>query len=176
MQKPLDFHDLFRHMAWADSTVWRAIFAHEPAQDDQCLHNLLHHLHNVQHAFLRVWRNDAMEFPKASDFASLAAIAEWARDYHQKATDYLKTFNQLPLGEPVVVPWSAAIAKRFGKQPQAPSLAETMLQVNMHSAYHRGQVNARLRELGGEPPLVDFIAWVWFGKPAAEWGMDEELN
>jgi hypothetical protein len=26
-------------------------------------------------------------------------------------------------------------------------------------------VNARLREMGGELPLVDFIAWVWFGKP-----------
>jgi hypothetical protein len=29
-------------------------------------------------------------------------------------------------------------------------------------------VNARLRELGAEPPLTDFIAWIWFGKPQAE--------
>jgi uncharacterized damage-inducible protein DinB len=33
----------------------------------------------------------------------------------------------------------------------------------------RAQVNTRLRELGATPPLVDFIAWAWFGKPAAEW-------
>ena len=39
----------------------------------------------------------------------------------------------------------------------------------MHSTYHRGQVNVRLRELGGEPQLVDFIAWVWEGKPRAVW-------
>jgi uncharacterized damage-inducible protein DinB len=39
----------------------------------------------------------------------------------------------------------------------------------MHSTYHRGQVNARLRELGIEPPLTDYIAWIWFGRPEAEW-------
>jgi uncharacterized damage-inducible protein DinB len=52
---------------------------------------------------------------------------------------------------------------------EAPTLAETMLQVASHSTYHRGQVNARLRELAGEPPLVDYIAWIWFGRPAPEW-------
>ena len=51
---------------------------------------------------------------------------------------------------------------------EAPTLAETALQVAMHSTYHRGQVNARLRQIGGEPPLVDFIAWIWFGRPAPE--------
>jgi uncharacterized damage-inducible protein DinB len=44
-----------------------------------------------------------------------------------------------------------------------------MIQVATHSTYHRGQVNARLREVGGEPPLVDYIAWIWFGRPAPEW-------
>ena len=42
-----------------------------------------------------------------------------------------------------------------------------MLQVALHSMYHRGQINARLRDFGGNPPLVDFIAWVWLGRPAA---------
>jgi hypothetical protein len=30
------------------------------------------------------------------------------------------------------------------------------------------QVNTRIRELGGTPPLVDFIAWIWAGKPAGK--------
>ena len=42
-------------------------------------------------------------------------------------------------------------------------------QVASHSTYHRGQVNARLREVGGTPPLVDYIAWIWFGRPAPNW-------
>ena len=27
----------------------------------------------------------------------------------------------------------------------------------------------RADELGTTPPLVDYIAWIWFGRPAAEW-------
>jgi uncharacterized damage-inducible protein DinB len=42
---------------------------------------------------------------------------------------------------------------------------EPIFQVTSHSTYHRGQVNARVREGGRRMPLVDFIAWVWFGKP-----------
>jgi uncharacterized damage-inducible protein DinB len=48
-------------------------------------------------------------------------------------------------------------------------MAETARQVAMHSMHHRGQVNARLRELGAEPPLVDYIAWIWRGRPEPMW-------
>ena len=27
----------------------------------------------------------------------------------------------------------------------------------------------RLRELGGAPPLGDYVIWVWWGSPAAAW-------
>jgi len=67
------------------------------------------------------------------------------------------------------IPW----AKRYAKEEAAAAtLGDTLLQVPMHSTYHRGQVNARIRELGGEPPLVDYIVWVWLGRPAAEWPYD----
>jgi uncharacterized damage-inducible protein DinB len=57
----------------------------------------------------------------------------------------------------------------MGRPFSAVTHRETLLQIPMHSHYHRGQVNTRLRELGATPPLVDFIAWAWMGKPAAEW-------
>jgi hypothetical protein len=34
---------------------------------------------------------------------------------------------------------------------------------------HRITVDRSTPELGATPPLVDFIAWVWAGKPAAKW-------
>ncbi len=58
--------------------------------------------------------------------------------------------------------------ERFGGA-QSATFPETVLQITGHSTYHRGQLNTRLRELGGEPPLVDFIAWIWMGKPKADW-------
>ena len=56
-----------------------------------------------------------------------------------------------------------------GREISATSQGETMLQVVSHGTHHRGQISTRLRELGVEPPLVDFIAWCWFGKPEADW-------
>jgi uncharacterized damage-inducible protein DinB len=66
---------------------------------------------------------------------------------------------------PVVMPWAEEAARQRGMTPRRPTLAETVFQVTSHSTYHRGQVNARLRAVGGEPPLVDYIAWIWFGRP-----------
>ena len=69
----------------------------------------------------------------------------------------------------MLLPWSSFFAKRAGFEPHPSTLGETLLQLPSHSTYHRGQVNTRLRELGATPPLVDFIAWVWAGKPPAKW-------
>jgi uncharacterized damage-inducible protein DinB len=49
------------------------------------------------------------------------------------------------------------------------TVGETAFQVVSHSTHHRAQANTRLRAVGGDPPLVDYIAWIWFGRPAAPW-------
>jgi uncharacterized damage-inducible protein DinB len=67
------------------------------------------------------------------------------------------------------VPWAAMVEQRIGRPPGSTTMADTMLQVVLHSTYHRGQVNARLREIGGTPPLVDYIAWIWLGRPQPDW-------
>jgi uncharacterized damage-inducible protein DinB len=67
------------------------------------------------------------------------------------------------------MPWVRSFEAQLGRTLSTPTLAETIFQVTSHSTYHRGQVNARLREVGGEPPLVDYIAWIWFGRPEPSW-------
>lgn len=68
-------------------------------------------------------------------------------------------------GREVRFPWADQLVARFGAAQPA-TLSESVLQVALHSTYHRGQINARLRELGGDPPLVDFIVWIWRGRPS----------
>ena len=159
--------ELYDHMAWADAVVWRAALAHPPAAGDQSLRDKFAHIHMVQRAFLAVWRGKGPEF--RDSFESLAEIAQWGRDYHDDVRSQLEAVNESLLDAPMIMPWAPRLAKRFGRDPEATTLRETMLQVPMHSTYHRGQVNMRLRELGAEPPLTDYIAWIWMGKPAAEW-------
>ena len=96
-------------------------------------------------------------------------MAIWGCEYHIQVNEYLNSINETELNKLIEIPWANRFEKIIGRKPEELSLTETMLQVTMHSQYHRGQVNARFRELGGEPPLIDFIAWVWEGKPGAVW-------
>lgn len=168
--KALDLlNDLLRHMEWADAAVWHVVLSSPAASGDERIKNWLHHIHMVQHAFIDVWREQAHSANAGSELA-LTELSEWGRKFNQLAVTHLQTLNEEDLDKPMVMPWAKYLTKHLGRDPNVTTKGETILQVAAHSTYHRGQVNARLRELGSEPPLVDYIAWIWFGKPTANWG------
>jgi uncharacterized damage-inducible protein DinB len=115
-----------------------------------------------------VWTGQPWPQPPADD-VPLSAIPSRVAQYHADLAAALGTFDEAALERPIRMPWLEPYEEQLGRKFEDPTLAETVLQVASHSTYHRGQVNARLREIGGEPPLVDYIAWIWFGRPAAEW-------
>jgi uncharacterized damage-inducible protein DinB len=157
------FRDLYAHQEWADSVVWEAVMGSEAARGDKRIRDLLAHLHMTQHAFLSQWTKRDFVYRDADAFPAPSDVLAYAREYHAKVHDFI---NGSPdLEQAVVLPW----ASYFHEDPGHPTLRETMMQVPMHSTYHRGQVNARLREIGGEPPLTDYIAWIWKRKPAPAW-------
>jgi uncharacterized damage-inducible protein DinB len=170
MAVPLaELRELYRHMEWADATVWRAVLSHPAATGDTRLRDLLLHLHTVQRAFLNIWMGERIEWRTADHFPDLASVEAWAQPVYSRAYAFLDSSPAADTSRPIVLPWAGQLTQRFGREPQHPTLAETIFQVTSHSTYHRGQINARLREVGGEPPLVDFIAWVWLGKPDPAW-------
>lgn len=164
---------LLDHMEWADAVTWDAVRATAGAAEDPRLRKLLHHVHEAQRAFLAVWRAEPLALRGLESFDSLADIERWGREGHRGAAAFMAT-NPDP-GREVTIPWRVYFEKRFGAAFPA-SLADTVLQVTAHSSYHRGQINARIRELGGEPPLVDYIVWVWAGRPAAVWTDPSETS
>lgn len=163
--------ELFRHMEWADSVVWAAAFARPEAMEDAGMRERLQHIHTVQRLFLQVWKGEFF-WPQEFSFDDGPALLRWAREYYNQLTEYAGGIGGLDLSEPKPVPWARMFEARLGRQAEVTSLGETMLQAVLHSAYHRGQVNTRLRELGGEPPLTDFIVWVWSGRPGPSWPDD----
>jgi len=166
--KLIDLHDLYLHMEWADASVWSAVFKSEPAQTDQKLRDYFYHLHLVQHAWLRAWRRASVEasFPTFDDVAS---ICDWGRSYYDEIFAHLDRLTDEEIAKPMKLPWAELVEKQIGRAPASISVAETMQQIPLHSLYHRGQINARLRALGGEPPTVDYIVWIWLEKPRANW-------
>lgn len=151
---------------WADAVTWKAVLA--TGAEDAELREKLHHVHVVQWVYLQLWRDQAPA-PRALDgFSDLAALRDWVREYYRELPGFLAGVSDADLGREIRIPWADRLVERYG-QARTTTLCETLLQVALHGTYHRGQVNRRVRELGGEPPLTDFVAWVWMGRPAPDW-------
>ena len=160
--------DLYRHMEWADAIVWRGLMAAPAAPGDQKLTELFHHLHLVQHAYLRAWRSEKFDAPFPS-FDTTESLIEWGHSFYPQCADYLNGMSDERLAQMFELPWTEIVAKELGQMPAPSTLGELMLQVPLHSHYHRGQINSRLRAAGGEPPRVDYVVWIWMGRPEPDW-------
>jgi uncharacterized damage-inducible protein DinB len=163
-----ELNGLAAHMEWADAHVWATALQSSAARGDERLRGWLHHLHTVQRAFTSFWRQQPPNFSDLASFDGLPALATWGRAGLADLRTFLATADAASMTRVIELPW----AQRFAPTGSAvvhPTLAETALHLSIHTAHHRGQVNARLRELGAEPPLVDYIAWIWKGRPAPVW-------
>ena len=158
---------VYRHMEWADARIWSEVVRIAAAQDDQWLREKLFHMHDTQQAFLSLWT--VRPRPTPEDVGSLAAVYEWARPYYALAGRFLDATNEEALAGPVSDAFGDRMRQHFGDQRGNVTLGVTAFHVAAHTTHHRGQVMTRLRELGGDPPLVDYVIWVWWGCPVAEW-------
>lgn len=161
---------LLKHMLWADNEVWKKVLELPEAQDDKRIKELLYHLHQVQYAFYFLWNELPIEIPKPEEFTDLKSIAKWGFEYQQKLNQFLLSEKVSDKEKIVQIPWSVFFERKTKQKVIPATLEETMLQVASHSTYHRGQINTRFRELGGDPASVDFIVWVWMGKPRTDLG------
>ena len=159
---------LLRHMEWADATVWREVLDLPAERAAAAMMERLHHVHLVQRVFLARWRQEPLTITPLDHFRDLPALARWGRDYYAEAYATVGALDQAALARPVIVPGVEQLLPPGGTLTH-PVVAETVVQVAMHSMHHRGQLMLQLRELGATPPLVDWIAWVWIGRPEAAW-------
>ena len=160
--------ELAAHMEWADALVWSTTLQSGAARADERVQGWLYHIHTVQHAFTAIWRGVAPDLTPLTSFADAPALAAWGRHGHGDLRAFLAAADATTLAKTIELPWAARAIERHAALAH-PTLEDTARQVAMHSMHHRGQVNARLRELGAEPPLVDYIAWIWRGRPVAPW-------
>ena len=157
--------ELARYMAWADATVWNAVLATTQAASDSRIAETLHHIHLVQHIFLQAWRGSAFAVRERTEFSSLDEIAAWGQEAHRGVQAFADSVSAEEMERALRMPWAAHYEQRTGQTAGAHTLGESMLQVFLHTQHHRGQVCTRLREIGGVPPTVDFIVWLWAGRP-----------
>jgi len=163
------FKELIDHMNWADAKIWTTVLSISAAQEDEKLKKILHHYQLSKYAFYYTRSGLPQVFPELAAFKTLHDMAQWAAEYPNLIQFYLTGLEESHLKQMIKTPKYNRLEKILGQKPLDANLAETILQVAVHCSHHRGQVNSRIRELKSEPPLVDFIAWVWLGKPDAVW-------
>lgn len=159
--------ELAAHMEWADSLVWATLLQSLAARDDARLRGVLHHVHTVQRVFVGTWRGLPLQLTDVNSFEGPPALAAWGRAGLLDIHAFLAEADDVALGQPIEMPWARRITQ--GAKVTAATLAQSATHLALHSSHHRGQANIRLRELGAEPPLVDYIAWVWKGRPTPQW-------
>jgi uncharacterized damage-inducible protein DinB len=93
----------------------------------------------------------------------------WGQQAHRGIASFLERANAEKLDGLFRMPWAGHFEQHTGQPAGVHTLGESALQVILHTQHHRGQVCARLRQLGAEPPTVDFIVWLWAGRPNAAW-------
>lgn len=141
---------LFRHQAWADAAILRAVRAHAEAAQDERLRWTLHHIVMVQRAFLSFFLERPFDQQAEKQIPeSFDDLERLFRDSHSEELSFVDHLEAADLSRTVPLPWI-----------MHPSLAEALLQVVMHSQNHRGQCLSRLRTLGGNPPTLDFLLWL----------------
>jgi uncharacterized damage-inducible protein DinB len=100
---------------------------------------------------------------------ALNSVPGWIRKYYAEVASYFSEINTEMLQRDIAIPGIERIEKKWNITPHTANLAQTMVQVVTHSMYHRAQIVTQLREFEVEPPVIDFIVWIWFGKPQAKW-------
>jgi hypothetical protein len=151
---------LIQHKGYADASLLRAIRQNDSAAHDGDIRRLLHHsilanrfwlMQNLGRPFL------LEEESRVPD--SLEVLVIRYRDTHVQEVGWVSQLEDADLGkqlESSLIPGGRC------------SVAESIVQVCMHSHGHRSQCATRLRGLGGTPPALDFILWL-NNRPAADW-------
>ena len=162
------FRELYRHMEWADARVWSAVTSSDAASSSEKILQKLRHIHRTQQFFLKVWRGEEIVFQKIE--GTLADEYALVRQYYGEIHPFVASVDESAFPRELSLPWADRFAQRSGLEKASPTtLGDTLFQAVAHTNYHRGQANTLLRELGIEPPLVDYIAWLWLGKPDIAW-------
>lgn len=153
--------ELMAHAEWANAVFFHA-WGKSPARDHEEMRRRVGHLLGVQAGFLVVLRGESPGGPHDGpppSFDELKARANWS---HPGLNDFTASLDAASAARTVRIPW-------FPDPPCVITVADAVVQVAMHAQHHRGQLMTRLKDLGGEPKNVDWIIWLWKGKPAARW-------
>ena len=152
--------DLVQHKSWASAALFAAIRDNDTASRDDALRALLHHIILAN----RFWLFACVDRPfvieeEARVPGALDDVSALFRSTYAIEAEWIAGAGEFDLArrlEGPLIPGGSC------------SIEQAYMQVCLHSQGHRSQCATRLRSLGGQPPVTDFIVWVT-NRPLAQW-------
>ena len=152
---------LMAHAEWANAVFFHT-WGKSTARDNEEMRRRVEHVVGVQMRFLSILRGEAAGRPQDGPPPTFDQLKASAQGNHQGLRAFAASLDMQALSRTVQIPW-------FPAPPCIVTVAEALVQVAMHTQHHRGQLMTRLKDFGGEPKNVDWIIWLWKGKPQARW-------
>ncbi len=149
MESKQTFEKLFEYDCWANHEALGSL----STVTEERPRRLLGHVIGAQ----RIWLSRLEQ----EDPASVEAWPSYTPEECRRAIDELAAHWKLLIGRQTPESLAASVVYRNTKGVEfRHPLCDVLLHVLLHSAYHRGQVAAAVREAGGQPAATDYIVWV----------------
>jgi uncharacterized damage-inducible protein DinB len=151
-------NELFSHNYWAQDRQLKSCAALTAEQFIRPLGNsfpslrdTLVHLLAVEWLWLERWRGRSPRILLApEEFPTVASILERWESVRHEMMQYLATLSSETLDQAVTCTSTRGNTWTYSRW-------RMMVHFLEHQTYHRGQVTALLRQLGVQPPKVDFL-------------------
>jgi uncharacterized damage-inducible protein DinB len=154
--------DLMRHAEWANAVFFHT-WGKSPARDHEEMRRRAEHVVGVQMGFLAVLRGEPAKIPPDAPPLAHDELRTRFETNHKSLRAFADSLDGAALSRKVRIPWFP------DDPPCVVTVAEALVQAAMHTQHHRGQLMTRLKDFGGEPKNVDWIIWLWKGRPEARW-------
>ncbi|HKJ45617.1 MAG TPA: DinB family protein [Balneolales bacterium] len=145
------FTRLFRYDKWACENVINAIF--ENNIDDERLQSLMSHIIDIE----QMWFERIDQGKSEIDMQKLIPPDQWndqLLNINDKYRNLLKSVDEVELDRKRDYVNSKGV-------PHHIPLRDLLTHVLNHSTHHRAQMTFRIRKLGYEPPLTDYIFYLY---------------
>jgi uncharacterized damage-inducible protein DinB len=147
--------ELAHYQIWADSEHWKALHQNGAVLDDPEIRKRLNHMVTALRMLTLLARGGTPDFSAMKDIESAEQLEAAQRDANADVMEALKIVD---LQKMIALP-------RGPRGPWEAPAGVLLLQAMTHSLHHRAQNASRLRQLGVNPPMTDFVLWYANGRP-----------
>lgn len=161
--------ELLTYQEWADCEFFKRWRELERAGEDQAIKKLTDHFTTVQTFFLYALQKQQSDLPdRNAPPRSVPELLAGNRQNHLQLKNYVSSLTEESLSLTLDVPWFPGNFR--------PTVSEILMQIIMHTQHHRAQVLQSLAAYGEKSIIIDWISWVFRGKPVANWEFERGIK